>query len=118
MHQFQVSFPDAIKMAFEQYANFNGRSSRSEYWWWVLFTSLLGIIVSLFQSEIISGLVYLGIFLPSIAVGVRRLHDIGKSGWWYLINLIPLVGNIIFIVWACQDSQMHDNEYGEVPNLL
>lgn len=117
MYQYQVSFGQAIQMAFNRYADFNGRSSRSEYWWWFLFTFLVGCCSGLFQSDVLSGLVSLALLLPNLAISARRMHDIGKSGWWILINLIPIVGTIIFIVWACQDSQMSDNQYGPVPNM-
>ena len=60
----------------------------------------------------------LAFLLPSLGIAVRRLHDIGKSGWWMFISLIPLIGAIILIVWWCKDSQMEPNEYGPVPNLV
>ena len=111
--------------AFKQYAVFNGRAQRSEYWFFVLFYAIGYLIVSIIDGvigtySIESGMGALGtIFvlvhlLPSIAVGVRRLHDIGRSGWWLLINLIPLIGPIVFIVFAVTDSK-EDNEYGPNP---
>lgn len=124
MYQYQVTFTDAVRRGFENYCGFTGRASRSEYWWWCLFTFVANIVLSyglmIFGAKVgvyASYLFQLAILLPSLALGVRRLHDIGKSGWWFLINLIPLVGNIIFIVWACKESQPTPNEYGEVPNL-
>lgn len=60
----------------------------------------------------------LAFLLPSLGIAVRRLHDIGKSGWWMFISLIPLIGAIILLVWWCKDSQMEPNEYGPVPNLV
>ena len=60
----------------------------------------------------------LAFLLPSLGIAVRRLHDIGKSGWWIFISLIPLIGAIILLVWWCKDSQMEPNEYGPVPNLV
>lgn len=117
MYQYQVSFGQAIQMALNGYATFTGRSSRSEYWWWFLFTAIVGCAVGIFDSNILSSIVSLLLLLPNIAISVRRLHDINKAGWWYLINLIPLVGQIIFIIWACRDSDMYPNEYGDVPNL-
>ena len=124
MIQRQVTFKEAVENALTRnYCNFSGRASRSEYWWYVLFTAILGCIISaIFYSNpdtlnIVSGVVNLALLLPSLGVGVRRLHDIGKSGWWLLIGLIPLVGAIILIVWFCTDSQRTPNEYGPVPNL-
>lgn len=68
--------------------------------------------------NVASGLVGLALLLPSLGLCVRRLHDIGKSGWWIFISLIPIVGWIILLVWYCKDSQMAPNEYGDVPNLV
>lgn len=128
MYQRQVSFKEAVVRALTQnYCNFSGRASRSEYWWFYLFTCIVSwvvsIVVSLFSSElsimyIASMVVGLAFLLPSLGIAVRRLHDIGKSGWWMFISLIPLIGAIILIVWWCKDSQMEPNEYGPVPNLV
>lgn len=109
-------------MAFNSYAGFGGRSSRSEFWWWMLFTFIVGCVCSFISvmadTTVISGLVSLAFLLPNIAISVRRLHDIGKSGWWYLLNLIPIIGSIVLIVWYCQPSQEFANEYGPVPNVM
>ena len=128
MYQRQVSFKEAVVRALTQnYCNFSGRASRSEYWWFYLFTCIVSwvvsIVVSLFSSElsimyIASMVVGLAFLLPSLGIAVRRLHDIGKSGWWIFISLIPLIGAIILLVWWCKDSQMEPNEYGPVPNLV
>lgn len=121
MYQRQVSFGEAISRGFGNYVNFSGRASRSEYWWWALFNFLVsfcaGIIDGLFQIEFFTYIALAALLLPGIAVAVRRLHDIGKSGWWLFLALIPLVGSIILLVWYCQDSQMYANEYGYVPNM-
>lgn len=124
MYQYQVTFTDAVKRAFENYCGFTGRASRSEYWWFGLFCFAANIVLTyglmIFGAKVgvyASWLFQLAVLLPSLGLAVRRLHDINKSGWWFLINLIPLVGNIIFIVWACKESQPTANEYGEVPNL-
>ena len=128
MYQRQVSFKEAVVRALSQnYCNFSGRASRSEYWWFYLFSCIVSwvvsIIVSLFSSElsimyIASMVVGLAFLLPSLGIAVRRLHDIGKSGWWLFISLIPLIGAILLLVWFCKDSQMEPNEYGPVPNLV
>lgn len=123
MYQRQLTFGEAVKLALTvNYCNFNGRSSRSEYWWFCLFTFIIGAILSLFSGStagtVISAVVNLALLLPSLGLCVRRMHDIDKSGWWVLINLIPLVGWIIFIVWAVKDSQPTPNQYGPVPNLV
>lgn len=108
-----VGIMEATKLFFTRYADFKGRSRRSEYWWATLVIGIIGSILSTALPEI-AGLWSLAILIPSIAICVRRLHDIGKSGWWYLINCIPLVGQIIFIVWACKDST-EDNQWGPNP---
>lgn len=126
MYQRQVSFTEAIKMALQQnYCNFSGRSSRSEYWWYSLFTFILGFIIAIFAGILgenagnaLTGIVYLALLLPGLGLTVRRLHDINKSGWWILINLIPLVGWIIMLIWLCKDSDPTDNQYGPVPNVV
>ena len=108
-----VGFIEAIKLFFTKYADFSTRSRRSEYWWIVLF----GVLASAVAGAILrdySWLWTLAMLVPSIAIGVRRLHDIGKGGAWYLLNLIPLVGSIILIVWFCQDSAP-DNQWGPNP---
>lgn len=117
------------KVVFEDYANFNGRARRAEYWYFTLGNILLlvplyllGFAGMMSESMTLAGLgfglyciVALGILVPSIAVGVRRLHDIGKSGWYYLIGLIPFIGGIVLLVWFFTDGNRFDNEYGEDP---
>lgn len=115
-----MSFVDAIKSCFTQYVGFSGRARRSEYWYFCLFNILIGIvfgILAVFADvfTIISYIVSLGLFLPGLAVCIRRLHDIGKSGWNLLFALIPLVGAILLIVWYCKDSEPGDNVYGPNP---
>ncbi|MDR1614023.1 MAG: DUF805 domain-containing protein [Campylobacteraceae bacterium] len=112
---------DAIK---NHYFDFNGRARRKAFWFFVLINFIVNIILSAIDSIIfvniigfaLLSLVYtLAILLPSIGLAVRRLHDIGKSGWWYLINLIPIIGFIWFIILAATDSQPGSNQYGENP---
>ena len=108
-----ISIVEATKLFFTRYIDFNGRSRRSEFWW----SSLVICIISTALGAIaptLSGLWSMAILVPSIAICVRRLHDIGKSGWWYLINLIPLVGQIIVLIWFCKDST-EDNQWGPNP---
>ena len=104
------SFGDAIKACFSKYATFSGRANRSEYWYFYLLSFIVGLI------PFIGYVAGLALIIPSLAVAVRRLHDIGKSGWNLLLCLIPLVGAIILIIWYCQPSQEGDNEYGPNPN--
>lgn len=104
----------------KQYAVFSGRARRKEYWYFLLFSIIASIILSIIDGLLmatigIAGLyvIYsLGIIIPSLAVSVRRLHDTGRSGWWLFINLIPLIGAIVFLVFMVQDSQADENQYG------
>jgi len=113
---------DAVKTCFVKYVDFDGRAPRSEYWYFVLFTGLLTSLSGYLDSEygltfveqgITSGIINLLIFLPTVAVGVRRLHDIGKSGWWVLLPF-TIIGIFVIIYWAAQIS-VDDNEYGKNP---
>ena len=118
-----MSFGEAIQSVFSQYANFTGRARRSEFWFFVLFSGIagaaIGIIFSLILGEKIgttlSSAWELAVLVPTLAVTWRRLHDIGKSGAWYFIFLVPVVGAIILLVWVCKDSQPGDNRYGPNP---
>lgn len=108
----------------QNYCNFNGRASRSEYWWYCLFVFALGVVIGIIFSSshtamnVVSGLVNLALLLPGLGLAVRRLHDINKSGWWILLALIPAVGAIILIIWFCKESEPIPNAYGPVPNLV
>ena len=104
-------FIDALK----QFANFSGRATRQQYWMFILIyiiiSVLLSIVDGLMGSVILSGILTLVMFIPSISIAARRLHDTGRSGWWQLLVLIPLIGAIVVIVFLCQASQ-GENEYG------
>lgn len=111
-----------LKVLKEHYADFNGRARRQEYWMFVLFNaiigwSLQGLALGL-ESSIFSGvsMIYsLAVLIPGIAVSVRRLHDVGKSGWFMFIVLIPLIGAIWLLILMCTDSDNGPNEYGDNP---
>jgi uncharacterized membrane protein YhaH (DUF805 family) len=119
-----MSFSGAINAVIANYANFQGRAMRSEFWYWTLFTILLNLFFSLagfmvhsvgFLHAVVSliGLIFsLGVLIPSLAVAVRRLHDVDKSGWWYLIVLIPFVGGIILLIWFCMPGTRGANRFG------
>ena len=104
------TFGGAIKSCLNKYATFTGRANRSEYWYWALFNFILGFIPYL------GWVACLVTFIPSLAVSVRRLHDIGKSGLYYLLVLIPIVGFILMLVWFCTPSEEGENAYGPDPN--
>ena len=115
-----MDFPTAIKTCLGKYVEFQGRARRSEYWYFYLFQVLLYFVAfildSAFGSEVlVSLLVTLGLLLPSLAVQVRRLHDIDRSGWWMFLALIPIVGAILLIVWCCKRGDATPNRFGPAP---
>jgi len=103
-------FLDALK----RYADFTGRARRKEYWMFILIYMIINIVLAVLGLDIISALVALGLLVPSISIAARRLHDTGRSGWWQLIALIPVIGFIILIVFLAQDSH-EANDYGVNP---
>ncbi|HUP99442.1 MAG TPA: DUF805 domain-containing protein [Aeromicrobium sp.] len=116
-----MSFQEAIKSVLGNYAKFDGRARRSEYWYWALAVLVAEVIVLAIRAaasglgQILYFALVLAVLVPSLAVGVRRLHDTGRSGWWLLIALIPIIGAIVLIVFYVQDSQPGANEYGPSP---
>lgn len=141
MYQYKVSFSEAVRRALSQYCKFSGRASRSEYWWFSLFefistyalAFLLGFLLvpgfffeNAFVFDTSMGIVAMCVFygwelfliLPSLAICVRRLHDTGHSGWNLLWGLLPVIGSIILLVYYCTHSQMSENKYGPIPNLM
>ncbi len=103
-----------------KYAVFSGRARRMEYWMFLLINVIIAVAFAIIDSllgiqGVLGGLYSLAVLIPSIAVAVRRLHDTNRSGWWILINFIPLIGLIIFIVFAVQDSTPGANRYGPNP---
>ncbi|HEX4198452.1 MAG TPA: DUF805 domain-containing protein [Caulobacteraceae bacterium] len=125
-----MGFVQAITSGFRRYVDFNGRSSRSEYWYWILFYFLVSVAFGVLEqlaslagggpnaiSHIISlldNLVDLAFFLPTIAVAVRRLHDTDRSGWWYLIAF-TVIGLIPLIIWFCTRGTIGENRFGPDP---
>lgn len=105
----------------QNYVGFSGRARRTEFWMFILFNFLAGGIVLgildaiLGTGNLLSGLYYLAVFLPTLAVWSRRLHDTGKSALWLLIGLVPLVGIVVLLVFACLDSDPGNNQYGPNP---
>ena len=115
---FEIYYLNVLKY---KYAEFEGRARRSEFWYFALFNFIVS--VGLGMVDVFTGLGFLStvyglaVIIPGIALGVRRLHDTGKSGWWLLVFLIPMVGWIILLVFYLQDSQLHANEYGPNPKI-
>ena len=125
----KLTFSDAVRQVLNKYATFRGRARRSEYWWFVLFNYLvvfvaliLDLCFGLTFADTGYGPIYciaaIVLLLPSLAVTVRRLHDINKSGWNILWGIIPLIGAILLLVWCCQDSKAEVDQYGESPKYL
>ena len=129
MEQLNKYFIDTIK---NKYAKFDGRASRSEYWFYALFYLIIAIVVGMLDTFLINPMLgvtpelageggilqiilALALLIPSIAIGIRRLHDIGKSGWWLLIGLIPIIGALVLIYFYVTDSQAGSNQFGENP---
>jgi uncharacterized membrane protein YhaH (DUF805 family) len=135
-----MSFGQAVKSGFSKYATFRGRASRSEFWYWILFYVIVGIVLnivdSLFGWQIttatntdtgntvavaynagwLSSIWGLIVLLPTLAVTVRRLHDVGKSGWWWWLNLICCIGPLILIfAFYIKEGDAGDNNYGPPP---
>ena len=99
-----MTFQESIATCFTKYADFNGRASRAEYWWFILFTFIAGAAFSV-VSEVLAMVFHLGVFVPSIAAGARRLHETNRSGWLQLIALIPIVGWIVLIVFLAAEPK-------------
>ncbi len=108
--------------ALKKYAVFDGRAGRSEYWYFVLFNSIIGLVLGFIESlagiapeadySVLAIIYSLAVLLPNIGVSIRRLHDTGHSGWWLFINLIPFIGAIILLIFYLRDSQKETNQYG------
>lgn len=112
-------YTDVLK----KYTEFSGRARRQEYWMFLLFNLAALIVVAIIDSVIgtfpwLYLLYALGVFLPGLAVSVRRLHDIGKSGWWLFIAAVPLVGGIWLLVLTATEGQPNPNQYGPSPKAV
>ena len=125
-----MNLSESIQSVLSKYAVFSGRASRSEFWWWYLVCTIYQIVGFLIGSFLITSIggnqaygedvanliiiiVSLPILLPTLAVSVRRLHDLNRSGWWYLLILIPLIGPIILIIWFVMRGTDGPNHYGQ-----
>ncbi len=124
-----MSFGQAVSSVLGNYVNFSGRARRSEYWYWVLFTAILGAVAWTLDTVLglhaynangvrfgwIALIVSALVFLPSIAVTMRRLHDTGRSGWWWLLSAICCIGAILLFFFCLGDGQPGANQYGPNP---
>lgn len=131
-----MDFKTAVLTCFRKYAIFTGRAARPEFWWFMLFGFLGNVILGTLDRTIFGGAMYpipglwmhgmhgyqgpqlfgglfaLGMLLPSLAVGARRLHDTGRSGWWQLLLFIPLIGALVLLFWTVQPGDKRGNQYG------
>lgn len=108
--------------ALRKYADFSGRARRKEYWMFVLFNIIMSFVIVFLEIAIggfgaLYGLYTLAVLLPSVAVVVRRLHDTGRSGWWLLIGIIPLIGTIVLFIFMVLEGDVDSNEFGVDPKL-
>lgn len=110
----------------KQYATFSGRARRAEYWWFVLFYLVALVALTVVDRALgfwsadagmglLTGLFILGTLLPYLAVTTRRLHDRDKSGWWQLLNFVPLIGPLVLLVWMVRAGDTGSNRYGADP---
>ncbi len=116
-----MNIMQAVSSVYRQYVGFSGRASRSEFWWFWLFYVIVYIVLSVIggygssTATALVGLFAIGSLLPSLAVAARRLHDIGRSGWWLLIGIIPIV-DLVLLWWYIQPSNAEANKYGPPPS--
>ena len=118
-----MNFMTAVKTCFSNYVTFSGRASRSEFWYFFLFMVIGSIVTIMLDGAIFAGKMYdpfnsifgLVTFIPSVAVSVRRLHDTDRSGWWYLLHLVLVIGTIVLIVWFCKAGNSGANRFGADP---
>jgi uncharacterized membrane protein YhaH (DUF805 family) len=119
-------FLEAIKSGFSNYVNFSGRAARWQFWYWVLFAVIVSIVASMIDRVVLGAdpadgdfmpiqtLTGLALFLPGISIGVRRLHDLDRTGWWFLISLTG-IGLILLLIWDCMKGTDGPNRFGPDP---
>lgn len=119
-----VGLIDAIKRGFQNYVNFNGRASRSEFWFFQLFYFvgylsmwILALAINSFGALTLPFIFVLGLLLPNLSLTWRRLHDTGRSGGYFFMSFIPFAGPIILLIAVCNASEPYENDYGPVPNV-
>ncbi|HEY1728403.1 MAG TPA: DUF805 domain-containing protein [Candidatus Baltobacteraceae bacterium] len=118
-----MTLPQAIRSAFARWLMFSGRAGGTEYWWFVLFGTIVFGLASLldhalFERDALFWAISLVFLMPYLAVAVRRLHDTNRSGWWLLLIFVPLVGNIVLLIWFCTPSSSGPNRFGPMPGAI
>jgi uncharacterized membrane protein YhaH (DUF805 family) len=111
-----LTFGESIQICFSKYADFKGRASKSEFWWWALFNFIASLALGI-VSDKLSLAFTVATLLPYVAVTTRRLHDTDKGGWAQLIGLIPIIGWVVIIVWLCRDGDPGPNRFGAPDKL-
>lgn len=117
----EPGFVGSVCLTFSRYADFKGRASRGEYWYFMLFQVLLNLAALIADNNMLSGsdlgetVVYIAMLLPLVTVSVRRLHDTDRSGWWLLLFGLPVIGAIVLMAWFAAPGQRRLNEYGPDP---
>ncbi|MGR4867769.1 DUF805 domain-containing protein [Variovorax sp. LARHSF232] len=109
-----MNFVQAVQVCLRKYVDFEGRAARPEFWWFALFQVVV-LVVAAMLGRTVYTIAALALVLPSLGVGARRLHDIGKSGWFLLIHLIPVIGILVLIYFWVQPTQPESNNYGALP---
>ena len=109
-----MNFVQAVQVCLRKYVDFEGRAARPEFWWFALFQVVV-LVVAAMLGRAVYTIAALALVLPSLGVGARRLHDIGKSGWFLLIHLIPVIGILVLIYFWVQPTQPESNNYGALP---
>ena len=99
-----MTFAESVSTCLKKYVDFNGVASRSEFWWFMLFVFVAAVVLG-WVSPLLANIFGLAMLLPELAVGARRLHDTGRSGWWQLLLLLPVIGLIVLIVFWVQESK-------------
>jgi len=114
-----MGFGQAISAGFSNYVNFSGRACRSEYWYWILFIIIADIVAAIIDQalgiQLVTGLFGLVTIIPNIAIAIRRLHDLDRTGWWILLGFIPLIGWIILLIWYVTKGTDGPNRFGPDP---
>lgn len=114
----QFNMIDWFVKCLKNYTTFTGRARRKEYWYFVLVQFIILIVAQIIDAIlgtefVFYAIVALALFIPSLAAAVRRLHDTGRSGWWFLIAIIPLIGTILLIIWLASDTKQENNQWGQ-----
>ena len=119
-----MTMATAIKTVLGKYVTFSGRAGRSEFWYYALFQFVLLCVAGVLESiarglgSVLWSIVILALFLPSLGVTVRRLHDTDRTGWWVLLGIVPIIGTLVLLIFYCSEGTLGPNRYGEDPRAV